>query len=235
MTATAHWTFMWTSTTAVTGSLERDAPDNDRGDAELLVYAADALRTGRVPADVRAAIYRAFAKIPSLQITEREANLDGAIGTAFAVDDGNVREEIIIDATTGEFIGENLSANGRSPSPTSTTHRTALCWGRPQSQPARGRTSASTRSSPAPVVKDFVEAHDGSELNPPKPRKWGPDARLRATTLLDHPLGRSSVCPAPRLPQLPPAVDGPSRAHIGGERRPPLRAAVDRSWTRGAG
>lgn len=86
--------------------LERDAPDNDRGEAELLVYASDALRTGLIPADLRVALYQALTKVPSLQITERRANLDGAIGTAFAVDDGNIREEIIIDTTTGAFVGE---------------------------------------------------------------------------------------------------------------------------------
>src|SRR5262249_13579561 len=49
-------------------------------DLEMLVNAADILRTGLVPADLRAAIYRALAKVPAMQITERVANLDGQKG-----------------------------------------------------------------------------------------------------------------------------------------------------------
>ncbi|HEV2783247.1 MAG TPA: CU044_5270 family protein [Actinophytocola sp.] len=86
--------------------LAADAPDNDRGDTELLVYAADALRSGLVPADVRAALYRALAKLPGLEITDRLANLDGRTGTAFGMSDGDIRHEIIIDPETGAFIGE---------------------------------------------------------------------------------------------------------------------------------
>jgi hypothetical protein len=86
--------------------LRADAPRNSRGDAEVLVYAADALRSGLVPADLRAALYRALAKLPGLEITDQQANLDGRVGIAYAMRDGNTRQEIIIDPATGEFIGE---------------------------------------------------------------------------------------------------------------------------------
>lgn len=86
--------------------LRADAPVNSRGDAELLVYAADALRSGLVPADVRAALYRALAKLPGLEITDQLANLDGRVGIAYGMSDGHSRHEIIIDPATGEFIGE---------------------------------------------------------------------------------------------------------------------------------
>ena len=86
--------------------LRADAPRNKRGDAELLVYAADALRSGLIPADLRAALYRALARLPGLEITEQVANLDGRKGTAYGISDGDTRQEIIIDPVTGEFIGE---------------------------------------------------------------------------------------------------------------------------------
>jgi hypothetical protein len=86
--------------------LDADAPDNKRGPTELLVYAADALRSGLVPADVRAALYRALGKLPGLEITDRLANLDGRVGIAYGMSDGINRHEIIIDPETGEFIGE---------------------------------------------------------------------------------------------------------------------------------
>jgi hypothetical protein len=75
-------------------------------DQEVLVYAADALRSGLLPADVRAALYRALAYLPTLRITERAATLDGRAGTALGVTAAGQRQEIVIDPGTGAFIGE---------------------------------------------------------------------------------------------------------------------------------
>lgn len=77
-------------------------------DGEALVWIADTLRTGRVPADLRAALYRAAAGIPGVEITEQAANLDGrtgiSIGRVENVD--GTRQDIIIDPATGSLIGE---------------------------------------------------------------------------------------------------------------------------------
>jgi hypothetical protein len=86
--------------------LRKDAPENGRGDAELLVYVADALRSGLIPAELRAAMYRALGKLPGLEITDKQANLDGRVGIAYGMNDGTLRQEMIIDPATGEFIGE---------------------------------------------------------------------------------------------------------------------------------
>lgn len=89
--------------------LRKDAPDNSRGTAELLVYAADLLRSAvLVPADLRSALYLALAKIDGLTLTPGAVNLDGRSGTALGIDDGSKksRQEIIIDPATGEYIGE---------------------------------------------------------------------------------------------------------------------------------
>lgn len=86
--------------------LREDALPNDRGEAELLVTAADALRTGLLPADLRAALYEALTYVSGLEVTERRANLDGVRGTALGMTDGKTRQEIIIDPATGRFIGE---------------------------------------------------------------------------------------------------------------------------------
>lgn len=76
-------------------------------DGEALVYIADRLRTGVVPADLRAAFYEAAARIPGVTITEGRATLDGRTGVAFGRDEGgDFRQEIIIDPETGLFIGE---------------------------------------------------------------------------------------------------------------------------------
>jgi len=85
------------------------ADTEDRGqdpDLEMVVYVADVLRTGLVPADLRAALYRALAKVPGLQITEQVANLDGVHGTAYGISAKGQRHDVIVDPGTGQFIGE---------------------------------------------------------------------------------------------------------------------------------
>jgi hypothetical protein len=87
--------------------LDADAPENSRGAAELLVYAADLLRGPLlVPADVRAALYEALTRVDGLTVTPGAVDLDGRPGTALGIDDATSRMEIIIDPVTGTFIGE---------------------------------------------------------------------------------------------------------------------------------
>lgn len=94
--------------------MKTDAVRNGRGDAELLVMAADVLRSGVLPADVRSALYRALALLPALVVTERTANLDGRVGVSYGIVDKQLgsRQDIIVDPETGEFIGERESWKG---------------------------------------------------------------------------------------------------------------------------
>ncbi|TCM41727.1 CU044_5270 family protein [Kribbella sp. VKM Ac-2568] len=88
---------------------------NDRGETELLVKAQDALRTGMLPADVRATLYRALGNLENLKISDKAANLDGQIGIAYSSDDGSSREEIVIDPKTGAYIGSReVATSGRN-------------------------------------------------------------------------------------------------------------------------
>jgi hypothetical protein len=73
---------------------------------EMVVYVADVLRTGLVPADLRASLYRALAKVEGLQITEQVANVDGRKGTAYGISAAGRRHDVIVDPATGQFIGE---------------------------------------------------------------------------------------------------------------------------------
>ncbi|MDH6678080.1 hypothetical protein M2284_002283 [Rhodococcus sp. LBL1] len=77
-------------------------------DAQLLSDVASGLRTGLVSNQVTSNIYRALVALPTLEITEGLANLDGRIGTAVGVVDNGRRTEIIIDPATGEFIGQRV-------------------------------------------------------------------------------------------------------------------------------
>ncbi|GAA1761941.1 CU044_5270 family protein [Agromyces humatus] len=77
-------------------------------DGEALVFIADRLRSGVVPAELRAALLEAAARIPGVEVLDDEANLNGRTGVAIGRDEGanGFRQEIIIDPETGELIGE---------------------------------------------------------------------------------------------------------------------------------
>jgi hypothetical protein len=77
-------------------------------DGEALVWLADRLRSGTVPAELRSVFYDTAALIPGVTITEEQATLNGRTGTAIGRDEGEngFRQDIIIDPATGEFIGE---------------------------------------------------------------------------------------------------------------------------------
>ncbi|GAB3431432.1 CU044_5270 family protein [Actinophytocola sediminis] len=91
-------------------------------DLEVLVYVTDALRTGLVPADLRAALYRALAKVPGLEVTEQVANLDGREGTAYGITVDGERTDVIVDPVTGQYLGERrIDLDGRDGIPADTT------------------------------------------------------------------------------------------------------------------
>ncbi|MET3919101.1 CU044_5270 family protein [Arthrobacter sp. UYEF20] len=77
-------------------------------EAEAFVTIADGLRTGVVPADLRAALYKAAALIPGVTVGDRQATVDGRTGIAIGIPspDGGARQDIIIDPTSGLVIGE---------------------------------------------------------------------------------------------------------------------------------
>ncbi|GAA1651069.1 CU044_5270 family protein [Microbacterium flavum] len=77
-------------------------------DTEALVFLADRLRIGDVPADLRSAMYRAAAMIPGVTLVDDQATLDGHRGVAIGRDEEawGSRIEIIVDPTTGTFLGE---------------------------------------------------------------------------------------------------------------------------------
>lgn len=77
-------------------------------DAKAFEWVATTLRQGTVPAEVRAAIYKALAEIPDVTITENSATLNGKKGVAIGrlEPSSNTRRDIIIDPTSGQFIGE---------------------------------------------------------------------------------------------------------------------------------
>lgn len=77
-------------------------------EVEALGSIADTLRTGIVPADLRAALYKAAALVPGVTMVDRQATLDGKTGVAIGIvgPDGRSRTDVIIDPSTGLLIGE---------------------------------------------------------------------------------------------------------------------------------
>jgi hypothetical protein len=106
--------------------LERLRADHQQADEDthgtelsILNSLAEGLNTGLYPAEVRANLYRAIALIPGLTVTEGVANLDGQVGTAYGLGNEHVREELIIDPATGEFIGSRSESGGEGDEPAS--------------------------------------------------------------------------------------------------------------------
>lgn len=85
-----------------------DSAGRGRGrDDEAFVYIRDVLRSGVVPADLRAALFSAAALIPGVRLVSDSVNLDGRHGVAVALSDhGDSRVELIFDPGSGEVIGE---------------------------------------------------------------------------------------------------------------------------------
>ncbi|MBI1378905.1 MAG: hypothetical protein GC157_15715 [Frankiales bacterium] len=77
-------------------------------DGEAFVYAADLLRTGLVPADLRAALYRVLATVPGVEVSDRTAAVGARSGVALSYSEAvdGIRQEIVVDPATGELVGE---------------------------------------------------------------------------------------------------------------------------------
>ncbi|MET0135125.1 MAG: CU044_5270 family protein [Kibdelosporangium sp.] len=85
---------------------EAMADEGAGADAGILDFVQDSISRGLMPAQLRANLYRALALLPSLQVSDRNANLDGRTGVALGIETGGRKRELIIDPATGQFIGE---------------------------------------------------------------------------------------------------------------------------------
>ncbi|WP_154605408.1 CU044_5270 family protein [Arthrobacter sp. AQ5-05] len=99
-------------------------------ETEALISVADILRKGVIPADLRAALYKAAALIPGVTVSDRQATLDGRNGVAIGISNwgGYLRQDIIVDPQNGLLIGERtvlLRANGEYPG---VPEGTAISW-----------------------------------------------------------------------------------------------------------
>lgn len=81
-------------------------------DGEVVVYVADVLRSGIVPADLRAALLRVIKTVPDVDVTSQAVTLQGRKGLGIARTEplDGTRQEIIVDPQSGLLIGERTVA-----------------------------------------------------------------------------------------------------------------------------
>lgn len=79
--------------------------DGDDPAVTVLGFVNDAIERGLMPAGLRANLYRALTFVPELEVSDRNANLDGRVGIGLGVEHDGWRRELIIDPVTGQFIG----------------------------------------------------------------------------------------------------------------------------------
>jgi hypothetical protein len=76
------------------------------GDPETYVLLADLLRETQTSPHLRAAIYRVIAALPGLEYVDDVADGTGRPGIAIGLTSYGERHELIIDANTGDLLGE---------------------------------------------------------------------------------------------------------------------------------
>ena len=74
-------------------------------DETLVEQVAYGLSSGLYPAEFRARLYKALTYVKGLEVVDQVANLDGRKGVALGLRTGAVEWQLIIDPTTGRFIG----------------------------------------------------------------------------------------------------------------------------------
>jgi hypothetical protein len=79
-------------------------------DMVIFEFVANTVHGGLATAAQRAALYKALALMPGLEVIERTTNLDGKPGTGIALTQRGVRYELIIDPATGQPIGQRRTA-----------------------------------------------------------------------------------------------------------------------------
>jgi hypothetical protein len=81
-------------------------------DQETFVIAGDLLRDNPIPTDLRAAVLRAAALIPGIELLDHQRDAAGRPGVGVAFDGVGQRGVLIFDPKTYELLGENDGLGG---------------------------------------------------------------------------------------------------------------------------
>ena len=84
-------------------------------DGNAMQFATELLRSGIVPADLRASVFRVIKTIPGVEVRAHQATVDGRTGVAIGrVEPRNgISTEIVVDPTNGTVIGERSVVDTR--------------------------------------------------------------------------------------------------------------------------
>jgi hypothetical protein len=88
--------------------LRAEAGDWSSQPAAILQVVSSGLESGLIPADLRKAVFQALTYLPMLHVIGNVTDLDGRPGVALGVtdnSDGPQVDEIIINPTTGQYLG----------------------------------------------------------------------------------------------------------------------------------
>jgi hypothetical protein len=86
--------------------LEKLREDNPGSWFGPFAAAVTALRTALVPAELRAAFFRALSALPGVRIGDGAVNVDGHSCVAIVHDAGRTCTELLLDPSDGQFAGE---------------------------------------------------------------------------------------------------------------------------------
>ncbi len=94
--------------------LYRDSAGRGRGsDAEAFVYVADVLRSGIVPADLRAALFEVLRTVDGVTVLD-EPSIDGRQVVVIGIEDAVEVSQLSIDPDGGQVVGERtIDADGQ--------------------------------------------------------------------------------------------------------------------------
>lgn len=79
--------------------------DSGGNSSSFLSRVDQGLATGMIPADLRAAVFKALTHLADLEVTDQVADLNGRKGTALGITVENTSHQIIIDAANGDYLG----------------------------------------------------------------------------------------------------------------------------------
>jgi hypothetical protein len=86
--------------------LHKNSEGGKSADQNAFVLVGDLSQESLLPPEVGAALYRAAAEIPGVTVVQDAVDAEGRHGVAVAREDDGVREELIFDPKTYEFLGE---------------------------------------------------------------------------------------------------------------------------------
>ena len=88
--------------------LQHADPSSDMPGSTAIEEASALLRSGTVPRDLRAAMYDALARLPGVVVIDEQKALDGRTGTAIGVRTGSYLDAVVIDTSTGDYLGQYM-------------------------------------------------------------------------------------------------------------------------------